>query len=46
MNLYTDEQTIDDLRIFGKRDSNGIYDLYNHTHTRGGEKILEEMFRR
>jgi len=46
MDLYTDEQTIDDLRIFGKRDTSGVYDLYNHTHTRGGEKILEEMFRR
>ncbi|HEY8954279.1 MutS-related protein [Chitinophaga sp.] len=46
MILYTDEQTIEDLRIFGKRDVAGIYDIYNHTHTRGGEKILEEMFRR
>ncbi|HVK48858.1 MAG TPA: hypothetical protein VM488_13455 [Pseudobacter sp.] len=45
MILHTDEQTIDDLRLFGKRDSGGIYDIYNHTHTRGGEKILEEMFR-
>lgn len=45
MNLLTDEQTIDDLRIFGKRDVSGIYDLYNNTNTRGGERILEEMFR-
>ncbi|WP_127126142.1 MutS-related protein [Pseudoflavitalea rhizosphaerae] len=45
MNLHTDEQTIEDLRIFGKRDNAGIYDLYNHTHTRGGEKVLEAMFR-
>ncbi|WP_212004883.1 DNA mismatch repair protein [Chitinophaga sp. HK235] len=45
MILQTDEQTIDDLRIFGKRDVSGIYDLYNHTHTRGGEACLEEMFR-
>ena len=45
MILHTDGQTIEDLRIFGKRDTSGIYDLYNHTHTRGGEKILEEMFR-
>jgi DNA mismatch repair protein MutS len=45
MNLLTDEQTIEDLRIFGKRDASGIYDLYNHTHTRGGEKVLESMFR-
>jgi DNA mismatch repair ATPase MutS len=45
MILHTDEQTIEDLRIFGKRDNTGIYDLYNNTHTRGGEKVLEEMFR-
>jgi len=45
MFLQTDDQTIEDLRIFGKRDVSGIYDLYNHTHTRGGEKVLEEMFR-
>jgi DNA mismatch repair ATPase MutS len=45
MILHTDEQTIEDLRIFGKRDVGGIYDLYNNTHTRGGEKILEGMFR-
>ncbi|MEC5145639.1 DNA mismatch repair protein [Chitinophaga sp. 212800010-3] len=45
MILHTDEQTIDDLRIFGKRDVGGIYDIYNNTHTRGGETILEEMFR-
>lgn len=45
MILHTDEQTIEDLRIFGKRDVAGIYDIYNHTHTRGGEKVLEDMFR-
>ncbi|MDQ0106777.1 DNA mismatch repair ATPase MutS [Chitinophaga terrae (ex Kim and Jung 2007)] len=44
MILHTDDQTIEDLRIFGKRDSKGIYDLYNHTRTRGGEAILKEMF--
>jgi DNA mismatch repair protein MutS len=44
MVLQTDEQTITDLGIFGKRNSGGIYDLYNCTHTRGGEMILKEMF--
>ena len=46
MYLQTDEQTIDDLGIFGKRNGSGIYDLYNHAHTRGGEALLEEMFRK
>ncbi|NIG55429.1 DNA mismatch repair protein [Chitinophaga sp. Cy-1792] len=45
MILHTDDQTIEDLRIFGKRDSKGIYDLFNQTRTRGGETILKEMFR-
>ncbi|WP_127131086.1 MutS-related protein [Pseudoflavitalea rhizosphaerae] len=46
MYLLTDDQTIEDLRLFSKRERSGIYDLYNHTHTRGGEAVLEEMFRR
>lgn len=45
MHLQTDEQTIDDLGIFGKRDGSGIFDIYNHAHTRGGQALLEEMFR-
>src|SRR5882757_230571 len=44
MVLHTDEQTIADLGIFGQRNSGGIYDLYNRTHTRGGEAILKELF--
>lgn len=44
MVFHTDEQTITDLGIFGKRNGSGIYDLYNRTHTRGGEAILKEMF--
>ncbi|MBO9635327.1 MAG: DNA mismatch repair protein [Chitinophagaceae bacterium] len=46
MHLQTDEQTIDDLRIFSKKEAPGIYDIYNQTHTRGGESALQEMFRR
>ncbi len=45
MYLQTDEQTIDDLRLFGKRDNSGVFDLYNHAHTRGGEVLLKELFR-
>lgn len=45
MFLQTDEQTITDLGIFGRRaQAQGIYDLYNRTQTRGGEAILKEMF--
>ena len=45
MLLQTDDQTLDDLGIFGRRGGTGIYDLYNHMHTRGGQAVLEEMFR-
>ena len=45
MYLQTDDQTIDDLRIFGKRDSSGVFELYNRVHTRGGEDLLKELFR-
>src|SRR6185503_18689132 len=45
MVLQTDEQTIDDLQLFAKREQPGIYDIYNNTFTRGGESVLEEMFR-
>lgn len=44
MYLLTDEQTIEDLRIFAKRDYQGLFDLYNHAHTRGAENVLKEMF--
>ncbi|SEW53350.1 MutS-related protein [Chitinophaga arvensicola] len=43
--LQIDEQTIADLRFFGKGDDSGIYEIYNQTITRGGEALLEFMFR-
>lgn len=45
MFLQTDDQTIDDLRLFAKREQKGIYDIYNNAATRGGELLLEKMFR-
>ncbi|WP_127132304.1 MutS-related protein [Pseudoflavitalea rhizosphaerae] len=42
--LRTDEQTIKDLGIFGSRDGSGIFDIYNQSHTRGGETLLERIF--
>lgn len=44
MYLGIDEQTIEDLSIFGKRKQAGIYELYNRTHTRGGETVLKALF--
>jgi DNA mismatch repair ATPase MutS len=43
--LRTDEQTIGDLEIFGKKTGSGIFDIYNQAHTRGGEALLGELFR-
>lgn len=43
--LRTDEQTIEDLGIFGKKSGSGIYDIYNRASTRGGETLLGELFR-
>jgi DNA mismatch repair ATPase MutS len=45
MFLQTDDQTIEDLRLFSKRERSGIYDIYNNAATRGGELLLEKMFR-
>lgn len=45
MLLQTDDQTIEDLRLFSRREHTGIYDIYKHTYTRGGEEVLEKMFR-
>jgi DNA mismatch repair protein MutS len=45
MYLQTDDQTIEDLRLFARRDQTGIYDIYNNTFTRGGENLLQQLFR-
>lgn len=45
MAFIIDKQTLTDLKVFNKPQSDSIYGLYNHTHTLGGAKLLEEMFR-
>ena len=45
MLFTTDQQTIEDLNIFGKHSRASIYTLYNRTLTRGGAELLEDMFR-
>lgn len=46
MSFETDKQTLDDLNILGKYKNNSIYSLFSGTVTRGGEKLLENMFLR
>ena len=45
MHFATDRQTIEDLNIFGKRGDGSIYSVFNHTQTRGGAALLEQLFR-
>jgi len=45
MAFLTDQQTINDLNLFGKSGVTSIYQIFNRTKTRGGAAILEEMFR-
>jgi DNA mismatch repair protein MutS len=53
MSFITDQQTLDDLGIFGRAAGAGagggagasIYGLFNRTFTRGGAEVLGEMFR-
>ena len=44
MSFIIDKQTLDDLSVFGHRQDRSIYGIYNLTHTRGGARIMEEMF--
>ena len=44
MSFRTDKQTLNDLVVFGNNRTKSIYEIFNRTRTRGGAKILEEMF--
>ena len=44
MSFITDKQTLDDLNIPGRYRPGSIFSLFNKTVTRGGERLLEEMF--
>jgi len=45
MSFIADRQSIDDLNLLGKYRAGSIYGLFNKVQTRGGEKLLDEMFR-
>lgn len=44
MSFETDKQTLDDLNILGKYKNNSVYSLFKDVKTRGGERLLEQMF--
>lgn len=44
MKFVIDKQTLTDLNLLGRYKTNSIFNLFNHTITRGGGVILEQMF--
>lgn len=44
MSFKIDKQTLTDLAIFGTGKNQSVYEIFNRTHTRGGARLLEEMF--
>src|SRR5688572_13736650 len=44
--FFTDKQTLEDLNIPGKYRANSVFSLFNNTITKGGERLLEELFRK
>ncbi|HEV3411108.1 MAG TPA: DNA mismatch repair protein [Puia sp.] len=45
MPFAIDQQTMDDLNIFGRDAGASVYAMFNHTFTRGGAELMESMFR-
>lgn len=45
MYFTTDQQTLNDLMIFGKPGTESVFSIFDHTQTRGGSEKLEELFR-
>lgn len=44
MSFKIDKQTLDDLAVFSTGRSKSVYEIFNRMHTRGGARLLEEMF--
>ena len=45
MSFKIDKQTLNDLAIFTTGRAQSVYEIFNRTHTRGGGRLLEDMFR-
>lgn len=45
MHFITDKQTISDLNLVGKYKTGSMFNLFNRVKSKGGELLLEEMFR-
>lgn len=44
MSFIADKQTLDDLSLLGKYNTNSIFCLFNQVKSRGAEKLLDAMF--
>jgi DNA mismatch repair ATPase MutS len=44
MSLYLDDTTLNDLSIFEANDGNSIFNRFNSTRTKGGERYLRQYF--
>ena len=45
MNFSIDKQTLEELNILGKFRQGSVYSLFGRVKTRGGEQLLDDMFR-
>ena len=45
MGFGIDKQTLDELNLLGKFRNGSVYNLFNQVKTRGGEQLLDKMFR-
>lgn len=45
MNFGIDKQTLEELNLLGKFKQGSVYHLFNQVRTRGGEKLLDNIFR-
>ncbi|WP_127124960.1 MutS-related protein [Pseudoflavitalea rhizosphaerae] len=45
MQFNTDKQTVEELNLLGKFRQGSVYHLFNEVKTRGGEQLLDTMFR-
>lgn len=45
MNFSIDRQTLDELNLLGKFRQGSVYHLFSQVKSRGGERLLDEMFR-
>jgi len=45
MSFVTDKQTLSDLNLLGKYKTGSMFNLFNRVKTRGGELLLEDVFR-